>query len=127
MTKEEAAYLSDILKAYSEGKQIEVKGYNVKWIDIDIREDPWLTKNPMNYRIKPKPEPKLRPYKNAEEFLKAQKEHGPMVKSKMGNYLSITEVSHKGAWFSDMDISHYENMVNNYCWQDGSPCGILEE
>lgn len=137
MTKQEAAHLSDVLKAYSEGKKIEVKGYDGKW--IDTREDTWFATNamtnPMSYRIKP--EPKYRPYANAEEFLKAQKEHGPFIKSDLSEFcayysIRVVHPQGEGITFSyalgagDREVC-YQQLLDEMYWQDGHPCGIAEE
>ena len=68
MTKEEAAHLSDILKAYSEGKSIQrldTSSMQSKWEDTSVIQ---LNLPYLHYRVKP--ESKFRPYANAEEFLK---------------------------------------------------------
>ena len=123
MTKEEAKYLSDVLKAYSEGKEIEHLITDGVW--ECICEDPTFTEGPMHYRIKP--EPKYRPYANAEEFLKAQKEHGPSIRLGKGNksYHLPTDIDDCGIkrggnlwYFTDIIVD---------CWQDGSPCGMPED
>lgn len=122
MTKEEAKYLSDILKAYSEGKEIEVKSGN-EW--IATCKDPWFTGNPMSYRVKP--EPKYRPYKNAEEFLKGQKEHGLCFKwigTESFHFPNkIDDCTLRGEGFHIF----YSNLLERCIWQDGHPCGILDE
>lgn len=71
MTKEEAKHFSEILKAYSEGKTIEKHvwiscscGESEEWQKVDN-----LTPDDIQYYdLRIKPEPKLRPYKDAEEF-----------------------------------------------------------
>lgn len=129
MTKEEAKHLSEVLKAYSEGKEIEMKSGN-DW--IAICKEPWFTGNPMSYRVKP--EPKYRPYANAEEFLKAQKEHGPMILRWKNDFRFPTQVKNTGIWVTNFQCNvkyewlTYEKISrDNITWQDGAPCGIIEE
>ena len=67
MTKEEARHLLPVIKAYSEGKAIQHKVYDMKdgtseWEDLK-KNDEWNWRG--EYRIKP--EPKYRPFKDAEE------------------------------------------------------------
>lgn len=75
MTKEEATHLSELFKAYSEGKKIQKLTpiyYNSlgRWVDVDYLSLSDIH-NPSEYRVKP--EAKIRPYKNGGEFLNAQK------------------------------------------------------
>ena len=128
MTKEEAKHLSEVLKAYSEGKEIEIYDRIDGW--IPICKEPCFVGNPMVYRIKP--EPKLRPYKNTEEFLQAQSEHGPYI---IGNCLFIPLKIYEDAivYYAQKDEKGFEQMftfvdlADRFAWQDGSPCGIMEE
>lgn len=90
MTREQIKGYLELFKAYSEGKEIEKivpgeKGW--KW--VPAKE---LHLNDLgSFRIKP--ELKLRPYKNAEEFLKAQKEHGPYLKMGSGFYVNVLHIN----------------------------------
>lgn len=73
-----------------------------------------------------------RPYKNNEEFLNAQKEHGPYFVFE-DNYLILPiRVLPLGIelfvpWSGDKSVRgiSYKSIVN-FKWQDGTPCGILE-
>ena len=129
MTKEEAKHLSDVLKAYSEDKAIEIK-VNNKWVLYDL-----ANKYQMGTPLRIKPEPKYRPYKNAEEFLKAQKEHGPYLKMGSGFYVNIFHINdskinyiaHGGIKLNSPEYLSYTELPNYFTWQDGTPCGILEE
>lgn len=136
MNKEEALKLSEILKAYAEGKTIQWRirsnyRQGEQWYDCF---NPTFDFANLEYRIKP--EPKLRPYANAEEFLAAQKEHGPYFKYKEGNqnwFLPdiINDAGcHIGVrkWEDDRDKSiSYSWICDHFIWQDGAHCGILEE
>lgn len=135
MTKEEAKHLSEVLKAYSEGKIIEYRKKNTVICAWEVYKGQSIDENFYEYRIKP--EPKLRSYKDAEEFLKAQKEHGPFIKSGLGKtcaYYSIRVVhpGREGVTFSyalsagDREVS-YQQLLDEMYWQDGHPCGITEE
>lgn len=129
MTREEATHLSDVLKAYSEGKPIQraTKGKNDWWIS----DYPTFEFDRYDYRIKP--EPKYRPYKNAEEFLKAQKEHGMYLISKnkrdRARFPVIVEHEKILMFWEPKDSSltgyMYSDLLNYWTHQDGTPCGIF--
>lgn len=80
-----------------------------------------------DYRIKPK----LRPYANAEEFLKAYKEHGPYyIQIDLKNdqfYMKPNCVINGGFYTYNDIICIYSEFLQMFEWQDGTPCGILEE
>lgn len=123
MTKEEAKHLSEILKAYSEGRIIQIHLPSDKWEDTPY---PAFDRHPLNYRIKP--EPKYRPYNSAEEFLNAQKEHGPHILYDKFGYNVITQINQDSIWIN-LYQSHQKisfSKLVNYKWQDGTPCGVLE-
>lgn len=135
--REYAKHLSEVFKAYSEGKTIQYEYFDkisksYKWQDITEFNKMYFSYG--KYRIKPGP--KYRPYKNAEEFLKAHKEHGPFIKSDVNTscaYYSIRVVHpmSEGITFSyalgagDREIN-YQQLFNEMYWQDGTPCGIQE-
>lgn len=139
MTKEEVAHISEILKAYSEGKEIELVSPNsIIPIEGDIikvlKQIEGALVNGYKVRIKPKPE--YRPYKDAEEFLQAQKEHGPYIRSDsstMCAYYSVRMV-HPGSEGVTLHMAlgarseelDYRELLERYYWQDGTPCVIKE-
>lgn len=74
MTREEAKTMLPFIQAYAEGKVIEsrcIKGDKSLWYDD---EDPSFDDD-FEYRIKP--EPKYRPFKDAEECWKEMLKHQP--------------------------------------------------
>lgn len=74
MNRKEAKKLMPIIQAYAEGKAIEsrcIKGDKSLWYDD---EDPSFD-NDFEYRLKP--EPKYRPFKNAEECWQEMSKHQP--------------------------------------------------
>lgn len=66
MTKEHAKHLAEVLKAYAEGKTIEVL-LDGEWGEVDLNEYSFDEEN-VHYRIKK--ESKYRPFKNAKECLR---------------------------------------------------------
>ena len=124
-----------VMQAFNRGEQIE---YRIK--DF-MRDDEWYVQKSIpewdwrtyDYRIKPKPT--YRPYKNAQEFLQAQKEHGMNIWQKGCNYyrlplyitdtlISIQYPQIDGSVFSVDKL--YIDLLREYTWQDGTPCGIEE-
>ena len=140
MTKEEAKRLSDVLKAYSDGKTIQVRFFHNKfpsgwtdWEDADLDKYAFSSMNDTEWRIKP--ELKLRPYANVQEFLKDQKEHGPYLyvhnNSKDLCLPIMFPNSTNSFWYLWKDYTDNELKWQNSCfklldgkWQDGTPCGI---
>lgn len=117
----------EVMQGYLDGKIIQ-KLYDDGWVDCSIEEEPdwdW----DCDYRIKP--EPKLRPYRNPEEFLQAQKEHGPYLRSGVAQYyLPIMVDMENGIVYADrydVYFRTYEELMGQRVWQDGTPCGITEE
>lgn len=125
MTREEAKHLSDVLKAYSEGEVVQIYTCN-GWKDVLENDNIKFCGVSTDYRIKPKPE--LHPYDNAEEFSKAMKEHGPMIKdSEFNVFLSVIMVNFERKFVVTNIWSIEFKALVNYTWQDGTPCGILIE
>lgn len=133
MTKEEAKHMSEVLKAYSEGKIIQYK-LKGEWADIGyLSITPNFIDKPTHYRVKP--ELQLRPYANAEEFLKAQKEHGPYMYYKnsclfLPDRIEGNRIRWRNTAIGKDNEQSYKNLINHnydYKWQDGTPCGIMEE
>lgn len=75
--KGEIQRLLPIFQAMADGSIIQFAANGNDWIDIDGEEEglflDTLIDNPQYYRIKP--EPKYRPFKNAEECWKEMQKH----------------------------------------------------
>lgn len=129
MSRTEAKHMSEVLKAYSEGKTVQYYNSLTKeWLDMI---DYSFSLSASNYRIKP--EPKFRPYKDAEEFLEAQKKHGLFLKlkEKFGhkNYTCPLEIFNNEVTLMRQGLYTYytwNKLLEEYVWQDGCPTGILE-
>lgn len=107
-----------VLQAAKEGKTIQTK---LKRTTIEYADTkPTWNFDLFDYRVKP--EPKIRPYANAEEFLAAMKEHGPYLKG-AGDYCLPIHFHDEGVWDKD-DFFEYEQLLEEAKWQDGHPCGI---
>lgn len=125
MDRNKAKQLLPIIKAFSEGKTIEMKCAE-SWIEI---EDICDFHSSSTFRIKP--EPKYRPFKDAEECWQEMLKHQPFgwLKDKVdGHFVQLTVVDSKGA----MSLNRNQgwtlwDMMQCYTFADGAAFGILEE
>lgn len=135
MNREQAKELLPIIQAFAEGKIIQSIRINGRWIDLDINtplSNTTLIEEPQRYRIKP--EPKYRPFKDAEECWQEMRRHQPFgwIKDKeIGDYEIITRVNDKEnigfmAINSQRDWT-LEGLMDFYTFADGTPFGIREE
>lgn len=134
MDREQAKALLPIMQAYSEGKTIQfLKPDSDEWRDVLRNENNEinfedLARYEVCYRVKP--EPKYRPFANAEECLEEMKKHVPFswVKDKysfypielIGTNFSKGWIKCYGTWFTP------EKMFKDATFLDGTPFGIRE-
>lgn len=133
MNRKEAAELSPIIQAFSEGKPIQ---YRIKdnesavWINVD-RNYHEFSPHSLQYRIKP--EPKYRPFYNAEECWNEMQKHQPfgVVKDKyFTNYQihhAFTCLTTDGCDFGGYEDETFKSCFNNLLFADGAPFGVKEE
>ena len=116
-----------IMKAYEDGKTIEVKRYDeTKWKSLDYVENYKFNFSCYEYRIKPVP--KYRPYKSVEEAFNEAKKHEFWTKEISTGF--IINVGAFGENFEDIYINGYNqnNFLDKFVWaDDNSPCGIKIE
>lgn len=116
-----------IMKAYENGKTIEVKRYDeTKWKSIDYVENYQFNFSKYEYRIAA--EPKYRPYKSVEEAFNEAKKHEFWTKEISTGF--IINVGAFGENFEDIYINGYNqnNFLDKFVWaDDNSPCGIKIE
>ena len=122
----------EVMQAYDRGEQIERRdrcGNN--WFLSPVPSWDWVQ---YDYRVKPKPT--YRPYKNAAEFLAAQKEHGMNIRRKGCNYYilplyitdNIISIQYSRSDGSVVGVDKlYIDLLREYTWQDGTPCGVKEQ
>ena len=122
----------EVMQAYDRGEQIERRdrcGNN--WFLSPVPSWDWVQ---YDYRVKPKPT--YRPYKNAAEFLAAQKEHGMNIRRKGCNYYilplyitdNIISIQYPRSDGSVVSVDKlYIDLLREYTWQDGTPCGVKEQ
>lgn len=115
ITRENAKLLLPIIKAYSEGKEIEFLNLGDKW---QLLPDPSFDGEPFQYRIKT--EPKYRPFKSIEECWEEMQKHQPFgwIKTKEPTQYFVCVI---GGLITDFDFR-----FKNYTFADGEPYGIKE-
>ena len=133
MTREEAKELMPIIKAFAEGKTIEI--YDGEWNTIPF-EAPHFDCAPSCYRIKQ--EPKYRPFKSQEDCWQEMLKHQPFgwVKSKDKGYFHLIGLVQFASELEDVMITFAtseqlarssSSIYENYIFVDGTPFGIKEE
>ena len=132
MTREELKKVMPILTAFVDGKTIQnyLRGSG-KWIAVGEHLDMSdLFAWPSDYRIKP--EPKYRPFKNAEECWNEMQKHQPFgwIKSKndstINKFMFIDSLRKDEVSISNIDFN-YNDLVEYYIFADGAPFGMKEE
>lgn len=132
MTREETKELIAenriaVMQAYVDGKQIQFfNEYTGEWENIHTPN--WLRDT--SYRVKP--EPKYRPFKNADECWQEMLKHEPFgwIKCR-GCYFNIVAVTDVYAYLSEADGSAIllasKNSYNDNTFADGAPFGVKED
>ena len=126
MNRKEAAKLLPIIQAYAEGKAIEsrcIKGDTSLWYDD---KDPSFD-NDFEYRIKP--EPKFRPFKNAEECWQEMQKHKPFGWVKSTLFKDLALVKRVTTLYVEIsrDIIDYKDALDKFTFADGTNFGVKVE
>ena len=139
MTIEETKERIAVMQAYVDGKQIQVESSDSKWADVP--EPSWSING--NYRIKP--EPKYRPFKDAEECWQEMLKHQPFgwIKEKgdKPSYELLACVSENdeapisfasygsavGMGVTVRSNCEFSKTFNGFTFADGTPFGVKEE
>lgn len=129
MNRTEMKSFLPILQAFAEGKEIESREEDKWYRVLEICNET----NPQDYRIKP--EPKYRPFANAEECWQVMQKHQPVgwVKNKRNDKdpeVFINCGAIKGDWIlTDVDEEPFpfDKIYNNYTFVDGTPFGVKME
>lgn len=127
MNRNQAKELLPFIQALAEGKPIQLKDRIGNWMDIDFINVELC--NPNVYRIKP--EPKYRPFKDAEECWQEMLKHQPFgwLKYKKYPYFALITTIHSGNTVSlngkeGWDFLH---IMNDYVFADNIPFGVKVE
>lgn len=135
MNRKGIAELMPIIQAFLEGRKIERKTrsweINKGWRDETQWEETeeLICSDTFVYRIKP--EPKYRPFKNAEECLKEMSKHTPfgLIKKNVSEaFYCIASFDIKNIYIGTTQGMHsYADSLENFKFADGTPFGIKEE
>ena len=126
MDRNQAKALLPIIQAFAEGKAIEsrcIKGDKSLWYDD---EDPSFDDD-LEYRIKP--EPKYRPFKNAEECWQEMQKHKPFgwVKSTLFKDLALVKRVTTLYVEINRDIIDYKDALEKFTFADDTNFGVKVE
>lgn len=125
MNRKEAKILMPVIQAFADGKDVETKTGS-GWISI---ENMSFAGNPDSYRIKP--EPKYRPFKDAEECWQEMLKHQPFgyTYDRFNNIRDcITKVATTGVSYdSPTVVISFEEVFDRFVFADGVPFGIKVE
>lgn len=131
--KGEIQRLMSIFQAMAEGRTIQFAANGNSWTDIDGDEEglflDTLISTPQRYRIKP--EPKYRPFKDAEECWHEIRKHEPFIKyktieSSKDVYLIIQRIKTDGIE-TDVERLDFETAFEWFTFADGLPFGVKVE
>ena len=130
MNRKEAAELLPIIQAFAKGKDIEyrTKGFNENW--KKVTQIPELSFKSFEYRIKP--EPKFRPFANAEECCQEMMKHQPFGWiTSQGAFFYIIYIEDKlfgyGSACGTILHSEFNDVLKCFTFADGTPFGIKED
>lgn len=130
MNREQAKELLPIIQAFADGKTIQYYSTHPAphWEDILSNERVDFSKNSSKYRIKP--EPKYRPFKDAEECWQEMQKHQPFgwLKHKEDNvYSFISKIDKDCCYFAVNVYWGFDTLFKTKTFIDGTPFGIKEE
>lgn len=132
MDRNQAKEFYPILQAYAEGRVIEcrtkpsaVKGTSVPNDWTEIKEIGYWDN--IEYRVKP--EPKYRPFKDAEECWQEMQKHKPFgwVKSTLFKDLALVKRVTTLYVEINRDIIDYKDALDKFTFADGTPFGVKVE
>lgn len=125
MNRTEMKSFLPILQAFAEGKEIESREEDKWYRVLEICNET----NPQDYRIKP--EPKYRPFANAEECWQEMLKHKPFgyTYDRFNNIRdSITKVATTGVSYdSPTVVISFEEVFDRFVFADGVPFGVKVE
>ena len=113
-----------IMKAFEDGKNIEVKRYDeTKWESIVYIDNYQFNFAEYEYRIKQVP--KYRPYESVDEAFNEAKKHGFWMKHKSSGRICFSTrfLEERNTIYINSQASVCG--LGDYIWlDDGSPCGV---
>lgn len=134
MNRKEVAELMPIIQAFLEGRTIERKTrsweLNKGWRDETQWEktEQLIFRDTFVYRIKP--EPKYRPFRDAEECLKEMSKHTPfgwLKEIKRDIWTQISNVHNEGIETVNSGSASYKSLFDCFTFFDRKPFGVKVE
>ena len=131
MNRKEAAELLPFIKAFGEGKDIEIRSKNTH-----AQLNGWAKMNEFifgNFEYRIKPEPKYRPFKDAEECWQEMQKHKYFgwIKGKDASipsrFMIINSVRDEEVSITSGIDFTYSELVEYYTFVDGTPFGVKVE
>lgn len=125
MNRKEIKSFLPILQAFADGKEIECREEDKWYRVLEVCNE----MNPQDYRIKP--EPKYRPFANAEECWQEMLKHQPFgyTYDRFNNIRDcITKVATTGVSYnSPTVVISFEEVFDRFVFADGVPFGMKVE
>lgn len=135
MNRNQAKEILPIIQALADGRTIQFAATDKEWVDLDSNDGgvflETLINSPQSYRIKP--EPKFRPFKNAEECWNEMQKHQPFgwIKPKdddvVTKFMLIDALRNEGVSVRTNIRFTYHELLEHYTFADRTPLGIIEE
>ena len=124
MTRENAKALLPIIKAYAEGKVIQIINPSGEWID---NNEPLFNCDYSFYRIKQKV--KFRPFANAEECWAEMQKHQPFGWVKSTLFKDFALVKRVTTLYVEInrEIIDYKDALDKFTFADGNNFGVKVE
>lgn len=132
MKRQEAKEFYLILQAYAKGKVIECRTDPSTLKEKDTPNE-WTEMKEIEYwdnvEYRIKPEPKYRPFNNAEECWQEMQKHKPFgwIKASHGQFLITGLRKDEIAFGINDNWQAYNYIFKSYTFADGTPFGIKEE
>ena len=129
--KGEIQRLLPIFQAMADGRIIQFAANDNDWIDIDGEEEglflDTLIDNPQYYRIKP--EPRYRPFRDAEECWQEMQKHQPFGWLKSTLFKDLALINRVTTLYVEInrDIIDYKDALEKFTFVDGLPFGVKVE
>ena len=127
MNREHAKELLPIIQAFAEGKTIQIRKHGEECYYDSTNSNLNFALEHYDYRIKP--EPKYRPFANADECWQEMQKHQPFgwIKASHGKFLIIGFKNNEITFGTKDNWQDYNYIFKSYIFADGTPFGIKEE
>ena len=134
MNRNQAKEFYPIMQAFAEGKAIECRTrvweLNKGWKYSTTWKETEELKFQDTYEYRIKPEPKYRPFKNAEECWEEMQKHQPFgwIKDRDGDKTFIGSINSDNSIFTcSSEILFLKEIFEDFTFIDGIPFGIKEK